>query len=223
MGSNAFRYLDEWVERANDIAPTILAGSKKPQRRKPRPDPCQAGLGVAVGRRPLCRRLGPDGTWKRDAPQNRRGPKLTTKMVARLRGWSGHEYEWRFSGPKTSRNRQIGNAFPPPVARAVGDSIAPALRMEGATGQVRPERRMHDGVYRVLRDRPEWITARRIASLCDSRLMACPLFRRTRVLVVCPCHASDARPPRVGRAAIAVRCRLAITAGLLGSEEPRST
>jgi DNA (cytosine-5)-methyltransferase 1 len=35
---------------------------------------------------------------------------------------------WRFSGRKTAGYRQIGNAFPPPVARAVGDSIRSAIQ-----------------------------------------------------------------------------------------------
>jgi DNA (cytosine-5)-methyltransferase 1 len=39
----------------------------------------------------------------------------------------GFPEEWQFSGGKTAQYRQIGNAFPPPVARAVGERIAAAL------------------------------------------------------------------------------------------------
>ena len=58
-------------------------------------------------------------------------PKLTCEMVARLQGWDGREYRWEFTGRKTSNYRQIGNAFPPPVARAIGDQIRRALDHQG--------------------------------------------------------------------------------------------
>jgi len=34
---------------------------------------------------------------------------------------------WRITGTKTNAYRQVDNAFPPPVARAVGQQIAKAL------------------------------------------------------------------------------------------------
>jgi len=45
-------------------------------------------------------------------------------MVARLQGFPG---DWMISGRKTAAYRQVGNAFPPPVARALGTAIAAAL------------------------------------------------------------------------------------------------
>jgi DNA (cytosine-5)-methyltransferase 1 len=51
-------------------------------------------------------------------------PRLTNEMAARVQGFAP---EWKFSGRKTSVYRQIGNAFPPPVAEAIGGSIAEAL------------------------------------------------------------------------------------------------
>jgi DNA (cytosine-5)-methyltransferase 1 len=57
-------------------------------------------------------------------------PKLTCAMVARLQGWRD-EWNWEFSGRKTARYRQIGNAFPPPVAEAVGRALRRALTHAG--------------------------------------------------------------------------------------------
>ena len=58
-------------------------------------------------------------------------PKLTVRMCARVQGFPD---DWAFIGKKTPAYRQIGNAFPPPVARAVGESVARALNAySGAT------------------------------------------------------------------------------------------
>jgi DNA (cytosine-5)-methyltransferase 1 len=51
-------------------------------------------------------------------------PKLTVKMAALVQGFSPN---WEFTGKKTPAYRQVGNAFPPPVAFAVGKSIFKAL------------------------------------------------------------------------------------------------
>lgn len=117
MASNGWPGADEWRERANKIAPTIVGGSRKhggpdlgPTRAKRQWD----AMGVN-GRLIANEPPGPDfeGT-----------PCLTVRMVARLQGFPD---EWRFSGRKTAAYRQVGNAFPPPVARAVGRRIFTAL------------------------------------------------------------------------------------------------
>jgi len=54
-------------------------------------------------------------------------PRLTIRMTARLQGFPD---DWQFAGRKTAQYRQIGNAFPPPVARAVGAQIAEVLGAE---------------------------------------------------------------------------------------------
>ena len=51
-------------------------------------------------------------------------PRLTVRMVARLQGFPD---DWKFAGKKTTAYRQVGNAFPPPVARAVAAQIKLAL------------------------------------------------------------------------------------------------
>jgi DNA (cytosine-5)-methyltransferase 1 len=52
-------------------------------------------------------------------------PRLTVRMVARIQGFPD---EWHFSGKKTIAYRQVGNAFPPPVAKAVGRRIIAAFK-----------------------------------------------------------------------------------------------
>jgi DNA (cytosine-5)-methyltransferase 1 len=86
-------------------------------------------------------------------------------MVIRLQGWQD-EWGWRFCGRKTARYRQIGNAFPPPVAESVGAAIRRALEHAGAPeaagASAGPP---HDPVFRVLRSRQDFLTARQIAEL----------------------------------------------------------
>jgi DNA (cytosine-5)-methyltransferase 1 len=45
-------------------------------------------------------------------------------MVARIQGFPD---EWEITGRKTAAYRQVGNAFPPPVARAFGAAIREAV------------------------------------------------------------------------------------------------
>jgi DNA (cytosine-5)-methyltransferase 1 len=71
---------------------------------------------------------GPDGLYERGEGKFRdaalAGPMLTLRMAADLQGFPD---DWHFHGGKTSRHRQIGNAFPPPAACAIGTSIRTAL------------------------------------------------------------------------------------------------
>ncbi|NKR50303.1 DNA (cytosine-5-)-methyltransferase [Rhodococcus hoagii] len=143
--------VEKWVTTANDIAPTIVGGSKKhggadlgPTRAKR----AWASLGVdAKG----VADAAPGQGWRPigDAP----GPKLTTAMVARIQGWHGEEFShWEFLGRKTTVYRQIGNAFPPPVAKAIGDSIMNALLKKGTPRQlIETTNSVHDPVYKLLR------------------------------------------------------------------------
>jgi DNA (cytosine-5)-methyltransferase 1 len=51
-------------------------------------------------------------------------------MVARIQGFPA---EWQIAGKKTAAYRQIGNAFPPPVAAAIGRQIRYALEEAAKT------------------------------------------------------------------------------------------
>ena len=51
-------------------------------------------------------------------------PRLTVRMAARLQGFPD---DWHIVGRKTTAYRQVGNAFPAPVAAAVGREVATAL------------------------------------------------------------------------------------------------
>ena len=155
-----------WARRADRIAPTIVGGSKKHGG---------ADLGPTRAKRAWAE-LGVDGIGVADCapgpevPAALR-PRLTCEMVARLQGWQD-DWGWRFSGRKTARYRQIGNAFPPPVAQALGSAIRSALEHAGtpeadAAGDAdSPDgAHVHDPVFRVLRSRADFLTARQIAQL----------------------------------------------------------
>jgi DNA (cytosine-5)-methyltransferase 1 len=64
-------------------------------------------------------------------------PRLTLRMAAALQGFPR---DWLISGRKTAGYRQVGNAFPPPVARAVGLSIRSAIEASRAAEETRSVR-----------------------------------------------------------------------------------
>lgn len=117
MAENGWRGVDRWVRQANAIAPTLVGGSKK--HGGPDLGPTRARKAWAA--------LGVDGLglWD-DAPgQDFVGmPRLTPRMTARIQGFPD---DWRIFGRKTAAYRQIGNAFPPPVAAAVAQRLSAAL------------------------------------------------------------------------------------------------
>jgi len=83
-------------------------------------------------------------------------------MVARIQGWDDENYKWKFVGKKTSTYRQIGNAFPPPVAEVLGRAIRAAILRETKPASRALETR-HDPVYRILRDRGDFVLLSELA------------------------------------------------------------
>jgi DNA (cytosine-5)-methyltransferase 1 len=122
---------NDWLEDAEKaaaagrgVAPTLVGGSRKhggadlgPTRAKRAWEALGVNaLGVANDR-DAC---DPERDLFRDA-----GPMLTVEQAAIIQGFPRG---WNFQGKKTARYRQVGNAFPPPVAEAVGRAIASVLR-----------------------------------------------------------------------------------------------
>jgi DNA (cytosine-5)-methyltransferase 1 len=119
MAAGGWPGADAWAAAANGIGPTLVGGSRKHGG----PD-----LGPTRAREAWLR-LHVDGRGLADAPPGPADspghlPRLTLPMAAAVQGFPS---AWRFAGRKTAGYRQIGNAFPPPVARAVGDSIRSAI------------------------------------------------------------------------------------------------
>ena len=117
MGEHGWSGAQAWREQAMSIAPTIVGGSKKHGG----PD-----LGPTRARRAWAT-LGVDGRgiWDEAPPADFVGmPRLTVRMVARLQGCPD---TWQVAGKKTAAYRQVGNAFPPPVAHAVAQQLRQCL------------------------------------------------------------------------------------------------
>lgn len=113
MAANGWEGAAEWSKQANTIAPTLVGGSKKHGG----PD-----LGPTRARR-AWEALGVNGkTLAEEAPNPgfTGMPRLTVEMAARIQGFPP---DYRIVGRKTNAYRQVGNAFPPPVAKAVGEQI----------------------------------------------------------------------------------------------------
>lgn len=117
MKKNQWQNANEWAKQASTIAPTIVGGSKKHGG----PD-----LGPIRARKAWAQ-LGVDGKGiANEAPEKdfEGMPRLTPRMIARIQGFPD---TWNFGDKKTAACRMIGNAFPPPVAKAVGEEIRKVL------------------------------------------------------------------------------------------------
>ncbi|SNS04549.1 DNA cytosine methyltransferase [Actinacidiphila glaucinigra] len=122
----ADRAFETWHSKAGGsaVAPTLVGGSKKHGG---------ADLGPTRAKN-AWKKLGVDGNGVANDPEKcdperdlfrPAGPMLTVRQAATLQGFPE---DWDFQGGKTARYRQVGNAFPPPVAEAIGRAIAAVLR-----------------------------------------------------------------------------------------------
>ncbi|MDF1813736.1 MAG: DNA cytosine methyltransferase [Verrucomicrobiales bacterium] len=117
LAANGWEGVEEWCKKAESVAPTIVGGSKK--HGGPDLGPTRA--------KEAWRKLGVNGKSIAELPPEcdfTGMPRLTVPMVARIQGFPD---SWKFEGRKTSAYRQVGNAFPPPVATAVAKEIAGVL------------------------------------------------------------------------------------------------
>lgn len=118
MGKNGWKDVDKWITSANKIAPTLVGGSKKHGG----PD-----LGPTRAKR-AWEEMGVNGkSIAEEAPEESfEGlPRLTVRMAARIQGFPD---SWEITGRKTAAYRQVGNAFPPPVSRAMGIALADFIK-----------------------------------------------------------------------------------------------
>jgi DNA (cytosine-5)-methyltransferase 1 len=118
MASAGWENVDNWKLLANNIAPTLVGGSKKHGG---------ADLGPTRAKQSWAL-LGVDGKGLADSPPvngSKAMPRLTLKMAALIQGFPK---DWQIAGKKTPAYRQVGNAFPPPVAKSIGLSIKKALK-----------------------------------------------------------------------------------------------
>ncbi len=119
MAQDGWLGASRWARKANDIAPTLVGGSRK--HGGPDLGPTRA--------RAAWLKLGVDGKGLADRPPRASDPihhipRLTLPMAAVIQGFPA---DWDFRGRKTAAYRQIGNALPPPVARAVGAKLKAAI------------------------------------------------------------------------------------------------
>lgn len=136
MSSREWPGAPKWRLKAAGIAPTLVGGSKK--HGGPDLGPTRAKKQWAT--------MGVDGLGIADEPPGpelaiSHTPRLTVRMAARIQGFPD---SWDFCGGKTAAYRQVGNAFPPPVASVVGDAIKCALR-----GKTPQKRRMQFSLFQM--------------------------------------------------------------------------
>lgn len=117
MTQNGWKHAKQWKKAANKVAPTLVGGSKK-----------HGGADLGPTRaKAAWEKLGVDGKGIANEPPaaDFEGlPRITVRMAATLQGFPT---TWQLAGGKTSAYKQVGNAFPPPVAAAVGTAIYQAI------------------------------------------------------------------------------------------------
>ncbi|MFD9591748.1 DNA cytosine methyltransferase [Kitasatospora sp. NPDC059973] len=125
MAARGWPHATAWAAQADRVAPTLVGGSWKRGG---------ADLGLTGSKRAWARMRvnggtvadevpGPDFPWDASLGVKEMTP-LTVEQTARLQGFPA---DWAFAGGKTARYRQVGQASPPPVSRALGLAIRTAL------------------------------------------------------------------------------------------------
>ncbi len=150
------KHYDKWLQTAQGkgtVAPTLVGGSKKHGGADLGPTRAKRAWGeLGVDGHGVADPHGQTKDKKRDL-YGERGPKLTVEQAAIIQGFPA---DWEFQGRKTAAYRQVGNAFPPPVAEAVGEAIIRALKASDA-GVERPEEQV-EGLLEVLPPRQLTLT-----------------------------------------------------------------
>ena len=133
---NGWGGADRWAtEVATTVGPTLVGGSEK-----------HGGADLGPTRaRAQWRRLGVDGLGLANhgvAPARDHDPdepfKLNVRMAARVQGFPD---DWLIDEVlrKTNAYKTMGNAFPPPVARAMGNAIRAALKSDADDSLAQPD------------------------------------------------------------------------------------
>jgi len=134
MAANGWRGAQRWAQQANQLAPTIVGGSDR--HGGPDLGPTRARRAWALMR--VDARSVADSAPSFDFPVDG-SPRLTVRMAARLQAFPD---SWEFVGSKTAAYRQIGNAFPPPVAQELAAAILRWLELpssQSAVEQMQPD------------------------------------------------------------------------------------
>ena len=140
MASKGWEGATDWRAKANTVAPTLVGGSKKhggPDLGPTRAKQKWQALSVnahRVGNDDEIPCVGFKGVRLRSGelrPGYEKMPLLNVRMAARIQGFPD---EWNFVGSKTHAYRQVGNAFPPPVAQAVGEQIGKVIQAKKSRG-----------------------------------------------------------------------------------------
>lgn len=118
MSARRWRGAKAWKTAANEIAPTLVGGSKKHGGPDLGPTRARRSWAALQVNGSSLAELAPE-------PDFEGMPRLTVRMAARIQGFPDH---WQFVGGKTAAYRQVGNAFPPPVAFAVATSVRRCLQ-----------------------------------------------------------------------------------------------
>ncbi|WP_427922225.1 DNA cytosine methyltransferase [Streptomyces sp. cg40] len=125
MASHGWKDAARWAAQADRPAPTLVGGSRNRGGADLGPSGAKntwATMGVnahTVGD------VIPDSDFDWNPELGRDGMvKLTVEQAAVLQGFPE---TWEITGLKTSRYRQVGQATPPPVGRALGRSVLAAL------------------------------------------------------------------------------------------------